>query len=497
MSWRGKIPIHPAADLFPLIDEAEKLALGQDIVKNGLASPIGVTLVKNNPTLIDGRNRLDAMEAVGLRVKLERTINGTWKLLVEEKLEDGRWVGKAIAGQAGATVTVVPADRVIAYIASVNLHRRNMTMEQRRDLAAALFKEDPAQSNRAVAALVKIDHKTAGSIRQELERRGEIPHVDKVVDSKGRQQPTSRPKASEPVTEPTEPTSEATKETGEAKETTPHHAASVARLVTEAPPKPIETAAETSPTMTPEKRFLNAFDNAITEVRFCLNNDDGVLRGHLANDETMSQMVVEVYEALIGLSVNAERDRREAASSRLRWEPAGDGGLLAGVTATTGYEITPHPRDNPTLYALDFCEDGKRSTINRYKDLATAKAVAETHAAEQAAREVAPATIATDTAKAPSDGALIWVESASATAAFAKDKDADHMNHEAKLSDGSSYSISAPFRVYSGSFAGYTVKYYAGEKADGGSVLAKGIRTSEAAKEIAQQHADKKAEAVA
>jgi hypothetical protein len=110
MSWRGSLPIHPDADVFPLLGEADLLALGQDIIRNGLTSPIAITLTKNMPVLIDGRNRLDAMELVGLRVTLERNNTGTWKLLAQEQLDDDRWCGKALAGQAGATVTVISND---------------------------------------------------------------------------------------------------------------------------------------------------------------------------------------------------------------------------------------------------------------------------------------------------------------------------------------------------------------------------------------------------
>ena len=40
MSWRDHLPIHPAADLFPTLDDDELVALGEDIKRNGLMSPI-------------------------------------------------------------------------------------------------------------------------------------------------------------------------------------------------------------------------------------------------------------------------------------------------------------------------------------------------------------------------------------------------------------------------------------------------------------------------
>src|SRR5215469_352563 len=65
--WRTTLPIHPAAELFPLMSPAELKELAEDIKKNGLVSP--VALWQADPTdpdsplqLLDGRNRLDAIE---------------------------------------------------------------------------------------------------------------------------------------------------------------------------------------------------------------------------------------------------------------------------------------------------------------------------------------------------------------------------------------------------------------------------------------------------
>src|SRR5688572_24079499 len=74
-SWRDRIEIHPAAELFPMLSEAELDELAADIAANGLRQ--GVVLWTPDPRskgrrnhkqlfLLDGRNRLEALErAIG------------------------------------------------------------------------------------------------------------------------------------------------------------------------------------------------------------------------------------------------------------------------------------------------------------------------------------------------------------------------------------------------------------------------------------------------
>jgi len=75
-SWRDVLPIHPACAMFDLLPPDELRALGEDIRKNGLTSPIAVTVTKLpigwHYELLDGRNRLDAMELVGIHFTIER-----------------------------------------------------------------------------------------------------------------------------------------------------------------------------------------------------------------------------------------------------------------------------------------------------------------------------------------------------------------------------------------------------------------------------------------
>jgi hypothetical protein len=74
-SWRDTITIHPVADAFPMLGDDNLAELGKDIEANGLRHQI--VLWRDNTAgpdqdaplyLIDGRNRLEAMERGGLTI---------------------------------------------------------------------------------------------------------------------------------------------------------------------------------------------------------------------------------------------------------------------------------------------------------------------------------------------------------------------------------------------------------------------------------------------
>jgi hypothetical protein len=192
-SWRDAMPIHPAANIFPMMSEPELKRWGRDIKKYGLKTRIaihdsGVDTKGPQYSLLDGRNRLAATEAVGLAPRLElkpsspRSKTLLWTLTLEGVPEDD-----------------VPQPLYVdtdpyAFVASANIHRRHLTAKGKREAAAELIKANPEKSNRQIAEQLKVDDKTVGSTRRELERRAEIPHVETRTDSKGRQQPSAKPK---------------------------------------------------------------------------------------------------------------------------------------------------------------------------------------------------------------------------------------------------------------------------------------------------------------
>ena len=187
-SWRDAIRIHPAADLFPLIGDDDLVALGEDIKRNGLTTRIVATVEDGKLVLLDGRNRLDAMERVGIDFKIVRKSRTKyhWKIETPDLNVDLNPNMNAVDD-----VDIVDCHPT-EYVISANVHRRHLTANQKRDVIAKLLTEKPERSNRATAALAKVDDKTVGTVRREMEERAEIPHVSKVVDTKGRRQPTKQ-----------------------------------------------------------------------------------------------------------------------------------------------------------------------------------------------------------------------------------------------------------------------------------------------------------------
>jgi hypothetical protein len=175
MSWRDVLKTHHACELFPTLPLDELRELGEDIKKNRLQERAKVMRQGDDFVLVDGRSRLDAIEAVGLSIKVfdESTPNKKFFEVVED-------VGD-------------PYD----YVWSLNFHRRHLTGEQKRDLIAMLLKRQPEKSDRQVAATAGVHHSTVGSVRASLEGRGEISHVETRTDTKGREQP-ARPKPTTP-----------------------------------------------------------------------------------------------------------------------------------------------------------------------------------------------------------------------------------------------------------------------------------------------------------
>jgi len=162
-SWRQWLRIHPAAELFPPLSKQEQRALADDIKQYGLRQPISfIKDVEGNSLLLDGINRLDALELLGEEIAIDN---------------------RAIFEQLPADID---AD---AFVVSQNIHRRHLSAEQKRELIGKRLVADPSKSNLQIAREVRADDKTVASVRRELEARSEIPNVETRTDTRGRKQP--------------------------------------------------------------------------------------------------------------------------------------------------------------------------------------------------------------------------------------------------------------------------------------------------------------------
>ncbi|MFT4086157.1 MAG: ParB/RepB/Spo0J family partition protein [Gordonia sp. (in: high G+C Gram-positive bacteria)] len=86
---------------------------------------------------------------------------------------------------------------------SLNLHRRHLTREQKRQIVAESIKADPQLSDREHGRRTGVDHKTAATVRDDLAESGEIPHFSERIDPRtgNASQPASKPRP-EPTAEP-------------------------------------------------------------------------------------------------------------------------------------------------------------------------------------------------------------------------------------------------------------------------------------------------------
>jgi hypothetical protein len=82
-SWRDTIAVHQACEKMPAMTPDELRTLGEDIRQNGLRSPIVLFIPgcyddDDEPSaavLLDGKNRLDALEAAGFTPRFTQDVD--------------------------------------------------------------------------------------------------------------------------------------------------------------------------------------------------------------------------------------------------------------------------------------------------------------------------------------------------------------------------------------------------------------------------------------
>jgi ParB/Sulfiredoxin domain len=218
-SWRDALDIHPAADRFPLwakVAPEHLKKMADDILANGLHIPITVVETTTYATekdkkgvttyqLLDGRNRLDACDLAGVNL-LSDPLHNCGIVKVFEIKQDGktRIIAHKPINVRKQSVHMWRSDvqeqidkndaENRAHVASINIHRRHLTVEERQDLLIELVALSPEKSDRQHAKEAGVDHKTIGKARAKGEQLGKVPQLGKRTgtDGKARKQPTKK-----------------------------------------------------------------------------------------------------------------------------------------------------------------------------------------------------------------------------------------------------------------------------------------------------------------
>jgi hypothetical protein len=185
--WRKHLAVHPAAELSPLLKDTDPAGfkeLASNIWENGLGAPL-VGWAAGGQSLLDGRNRLDALALLGLLYET-----------ADYHLGLKRWTGKEWSKSGDRIESIDKWENLYhgdpyEIGLSLNIHRRHLTAEQKRALIDAVLTAKAELSNRQIGKLTKADHHKVADRRRVLQTTGEISPVEKTVgaDGKSRKQP--------------------------------------------------------------------------------------------------------------------------------------------------------------------------------------------------------------------------------------------------------------------------------------------------------------------
>ena len=169
-------PVHPAAQKLPMMSDAELDELAADIKANGLLDPI--ILWRDNHEevsgsegpfpiyLLDGRNRLAALERLGITDPRQapsgrKTTN---KVVIVDALQMSTGVS---LGRGTATSEWKTEVDPTVYVLSANVRRRHLTSAQKRQAIADYITADPQASDREVARTLGVSTPAVGRVRSD------------------------------------------------------------------------------------------------------------------------------------------------------------------------------------------------------------------------------------------------------------------------------------------------------------------------------------------
>jgi hypothetical protein len=154
-------------DLVPPLSESEYKALKASIKEHGLKQLIDVDERGN---IFDGHHRYKAIQELK---KEGITVPASTKQHRIKSDQDGR-----------------------TFALMVNVVRRSLSLAARKKMIEDELKRNPNASNRKIAKIFNVDHKTVGTKRQNLESTGEIPQLNERTGDDGRTRTVAEPRAS-------------------------------------------------------------------------------------------------------------------------------------------------------------------------------------------------------------------------------------------------------------------------------------------------------------
>jgi DNA-binding transcriptional ArsR family regulator len=195
-SWRTVVPIHPAAETDPLMTKAQQRELGESIRKNGLR----FSVTTYDDSLLDGRNRLDGLELIGVELLLWAPPDGE---------EPGEWIFDLDAALKKAGIEVLCGTACTEYhcgdidpwvFAGVANHDRRHMVPEAKVVAEAKLKALTEAKLKAIEEALKATREkpdrqiaeetgtsptTVGKVRKRLEDAGLLSTVDTRTDRRG------------------------------------------------------------------------------------------------------------------------------------------------------------------------------------------------------------------------------------------------------------------------------------------------------------------------
>ncbi|EYT61660.1 ParB N-terminal domain-containing protein [Microbacterium sp. UCD-TDU] len=144
----------------PPLSPDEYRQLEVSCLDHGIQIPI---LVDENGTVIDGHHRQKIAQEHGLYLPTE----------TRDTLTDVEKTQLSI---------------------SLNIDRRQLTREQRREIIAASLRAEPRKPDYQHAKALGVSPTTVGTVRRELQESGDVSKLETRIDSLGRTQPAEKPR---------------------------------------------------------------------------------------------------------------------------------------------------------------------------------------------------------------------------------------------------------------------------------------------------------------